>query len=119
MNSETLFQLKQVSKVYAVQAGPKFRAVDEVDLDLKRGVSYAVVGESGSGKTTLGRLLLGMLEPTEGAIFFEGKNLRDWIQKDRADFCKRVQIVFQNPYLSLDPKWNVREILEEGIREMP
>lgn len=85
-----------------------------VDLELKWGVAYALVGESGSGKTTFGRLLSGMIPPTEGEIFFEGKKMRDWMRRDRRKFCKKVQVIFQNPYLSLDPKWNIREILEEG-----
>jgi len=118
MNSEILFQLKQVSKTYVNREGKRFLAVDGADLEFRRGVAYAVVGESGSGKTTLGRLLTGLVGLTEGEIFFEGRKLRDWIRKNRAQFCKKVQFIFQNPYLSLDPKWNVREILEEGIREM-
>lgn len=118
MNHEVLFQLKRVSKIYAVQAGRNFRAVNEVDLTLKRGVAYGVVGESGSGKTTLGRLLVGMVRPTEGEIFFEGEKIRDRRRKGRASFFKKVQIIFQNPYLSLDPKWNIQKILEEGIREL-
>ena len=119
MNPETLFQLKQVSKTYATREGKKFRAVDGVDLEFRLGVAYAVVGESGSGKTTLGRLLTGIVQPTEGGIYFEGRKLRDWVRKSRTKFCKKVQIIFQNPYLSLDPKWNIRKILEEGIREVP
>lgn len=119
MNAEILFRLKQVSKVYATREGKRFCAVDSVDLELRCGVAYALVGESGSGKTTLGRLLTGLIRPTEGEIFFEGKKLREWTRKDRSKFCKKVQVIFQNPYLSLDPKWNIREILGEGILEMP
>ncbi len=119
MNSEPLFQLKQVSKTYATREGEEFHAVDGIDLEFHRGVSYALVGESGSGKTTLGRLLTGLVCSTEGEIFFEGRRLRDWVRKSRTKFCEKVQIIFQNPYLSLDPKWNIREILEEGIRGMP
>ena len=119
MNPETLFQLKQVSKTYTTREGKRFRAVDGVNLEFRLGVAYAVVGESGSGKTTLGRLLTGIVQPTEGEIYFEGRKLRDWVHKSRANFCKKVQMIFQNPYLSLDPKWNIRKILEEGIREVP
>ena len=118
MEKNIIFNVQAVSKGYAMRGGEKFRAVNGVSLELERGVAYAVVGESGSGKTTLGRLLVGMVQPTEGEILFEGKKLRDWIQRDRAGFCKKVQIIFQNPYLSLDPKWNIREILGEGVRGM-
>ena len=119
MNPETLFQLKQVSKTYTTREGKRFRAVDGVDLEFRLGVAYAVVGESGSGKTTLGQLLTGIVQPTKGEIYFEGRKLRDWVRKSRTKFCKKVQIIFQNPYLSLDPKWNIRKVLEEGIREVP
>jgi len=114
VSSDSVFQLKQVFKAYPSKGGKKFHAVDGVDLELKWGVAYALVGESGSGKTTFGRLLSGMIPPTEGEIFFEGKKMRDWMRRDRRKFCKKVQVIFQNPYLSLDPKWNIREILEEG-----
>lgn len=116
MNSETLFQLKLVSKHYEDPSGRKFRAVDAIDLELKWGVAYAIVGESGSGKTTLGRLLTGMLRPNEGEIFFEGRSLKNWRLSVPDGFRKKVQVIFQNPYLSLDPKWNIRKILEEGLR---
>lgn len=118
MNSETLFQLKRVSKVYGSRTDGKVFALNGVELELKRGSSYALVGESGSGKTTLGRILAGIIQPDEGDVFFDGRNLVDWLRKDRASFCRKVQFVFQNPYASLDPKWNVLEILDEGIRDM-
>ena len=116
MNSGALFQMKQISKRYKVRGGQTFSAVEGVDLELKRGVGYALVGESGSGKTTLGRLLAGMILPTGGEILFEEKKLQHWLKKDRGSFCRKVQVVFQNPYLSLDPKWSIQDILEEGLR---
>lgn len=116
MTNENIFQIRDVSKTYATREGRNFQAVNQVSLDLKRGVAYALVGESGSGKTTLGRLLAGLMAPSAGEILFEGKNLAGWVRTERRFFCKKVQIVFQNPYLSLDPKWSLREILEEGIQ---
>ena len=119
MDKNSIFEIQGVSKDYKTRGGEKFRAVDDVTLDLERGVAYALVGESGSGKTTLGRLLAGMIAPSNGEIFFEGRRLQDWRRKDRMKFCRKVQVIFQNPYLSLDPNWNVRDILEEGVQEMP
>ena len=118
MSSEKLFELRGVSKIYGVRGGVKFSALENICLELKRGVAYALVGESGSGKTTLGRLLVGMVHPTEGEIIFEGKKLGGWLGKERSSFCRKVQVIFQNPYLSLDPKWDIREILFEGIWKM-
>ena len=113
-----IFRLSGVTKTYRVSRGRKFHAVDQVTLDLRRGVAYAIVGESGSGKTTLGRILAGLIAPTEGEILFEDKDIGHWLRKDRKRFCGKVQMIFQNPYLSLDPKWSVSAILEEGIRGM-
>lgn len=117
-STDVAFQLTQVTKTYSVRQGRRFNAVEGITLDLRRGVAYAIVGESGSGKTTLGRILAGLVSATKGEILFEGKGLRHWIQKGRKIFCRKVQMIFQNPYLSLDPKWSVAAILEEGIREM-
>jgi len=109
----------QVTKTYRVRQGKEFHVIEGITLALRRGVAYAIVGESGSGKTTLGRILAGLVPVTEGEVLFEGKELRAWIQQDRKRFCKKVQMIFQNPYLSLDPRWSVGAILEEGIRELP
>ncbi len=116
---ETAFRLKQVTKTYQVRHGRKFNAVDGITVELRRGTAYAIVGESGSGKTTLGRILTGLVPATEGEVLFEGKEVRRWLREDRKGFCGKVQMIFQNPYLSLDPKWSVSTILEEGIRELP
>ncbi len=85
-------------------------AVDRVSLQLEEGTSLAVVGESGSGKTTLSRLLAGLLEPTAGHIEFQGRDLRDW-RRDDAGFRRNVQIVFQDPYASLNPTKRVLDIV--------
>lgn len=116
--TDTFFRLTQVTKTYRVRQGKHFHALEGITLDLRRGAAYAIVGESGSGKTTLGRILAGLVPVTEGEVFFEGKELSSWIRNDRKHFCKKVQMIFQNPYLSLDPKWSVGAILEEGIREL-
>ncbi len=114
-----LFELNGVSKKYRRQDGSLFCAVSQVDLTLTRGRQYALIGESGSGKTTLGRLLMGIAEADEGEIYFEGRPIGEWLNKRNDKFRKRVQIVFQNPYLSLDPKWTILKILEEGVCSLP
>lgn len=113
------FRLMEVTKTYRVRQGQKFHALEGITLELRRGAACAIVGESGSGKTTLGRILAGLVSATEGRVLFEGRELRDWMRRDRRTFCKKVQMIFQNPYLSLDPRWTVNAILEEGIREVP
>ncbi|MEM2741778.1 MAG: ABC transporter ATP-binding protein, partial [Nitrososphaeria archaeon] len=92
------------------------KAVDGVSLEMKVGESLAVVGESGSGKTTLGRTAIKLIEPTEGKIIFDGKditNLSD--EKEIKNFRKLAQIIFQDPFMSLNPYMTIKEILEEPL----
>lgn len=116
---EISFQLKEVTKTYGVRKGQRFHAVEGVTFNFQRGTAYGIVGESGSGKTTLGRMLAGMLEATRGEILLEGRDIRHWVRQDRGRFCRKVQMIFQNPYASLDPRWRVETLLEEGIQELP
>jgi len=92
------------------------KAVDGVDLAIRRGSTVALVGESGCGKTTLGKTLIRLLPPTAGAIHFDGKDLARLPEAALREFRRDAQIVFQDPYSSLDPRMTVREIVEEGLR---
>lgn len=114
MEKDLVFELQDISKSFRSVEGKKNLALDHVSLELKRSVTYALIGESGSGKTTLGKMLAGLIRPSRGRILFDGQDLRRY---RRDFFCQKVQIVFQNPYLSLDPKWRIQTILEEGIQE--
>jgi ABC-type Fe3+/spermidine/putrescine transport system ATPase subunit len=89
-------------------------AVDDVSLLIERGETLGVVGESGSGKSTLGRLLLQLERPTSGDILFEGRSIVDASANDRRRLRKRVQVVFQDPYSSLNPTMTVRQIGRKG-----
>jgi len=92
------------------------KAVDGVDLEISRGVSVALVGESGCGKTTLGRALLQLVRPTEGTVEFLGAELTRLRRAELKPWRRRMQIVFQDPYGSLNPRLTVGEIVTEGIR---
>ena len=113
MQTEHFFKLTDVIKTYKTRDSHKFNALDKITLNLKKGIAYGIVGESGSGKTTLGRVLAGLISVNSGSVEFEGKQVKDWAKKDRKGFSKKVQVVFQNPYQSLDPKWKVKDILKE------
>jgi oligopeptide/dipeptide ABC transporter ATP-binding protein len=96
-------------------AGRTLRAVDGVDLDVRQGEILGVVGESGSGKSTLGRLLLRLLEPTEGRIVFDGTDLSALDRRGVHSFRRRAQPIYQDPYSSLDPRWRIARTIREPL----
>ena len=89
------------------------KAVDDVSFSIAQGCTLGVVGESGSGKSTLAKLALGLITPEAGEVYFEGQRLSRMKRKDLKNFRKRVQVVFQEPTLSLDPRMKVADILKE------
>jgi len=91
------------------------RAVDDVSFSIERGETFGLVGESGSGKTTTGRCILRLIEPTSGEVIFEGRSVLELPRRELRRVRQDMQIVFQDPYSSLDPRMRVSEILEEPL----
>ena len=120
--TENLIEVSNLVKQFPVKGGVFQRqvatvdAVDGVDLQIRRGEAIGLVGESGCGKTTLGRMLVRLLEPTSGTITFDGADITHLQQNRLKPFRRRVQIIFQDPYSSLDPRTQVGESISEGLK---
>jgi oligopeptide/dipeptide ABC transporter ATP-binding protein len=113
-----LLEVTGLTKHYPPRRGGDgvVRAVDGVDLTLLRGETLALVGESGCGKSTTGRCILRLVEPTAGELRFDGTDLRGLSAKQLRGWRRRMQIIFQDPYASLDPRWTVEKTLAEPLR---
>jgi ABC-type oligopeptide transport system ATPase subunit len=97
------------------RAGTRVAAVDDVSFRIEEGETFGLVGESGSGKTTTGRCLLRLIEPSSGAVRFRGENVLDFSKRRLREARRDMQIVFQDPYSSLNPRMRAREIVEEPL----
>ena len=121
-SGEYLLETKNLKMHFPIRAGVLQRtvghvkAVDGVDLSVRRGETLGLVGESGCGKSTLARLVLRLLEPTEGEVIFEGEDILGYDRKQMLDVRRNMQIVFQDPYASLNPRMTVGNIVSEPLK---
>jgi len=109
-----LIEVKDLKKYFKIDAG-LLHAVDGINFTIEEGKTLGVVGESGCGKTTLGRVILQLIELTDGEIFFEGKDVSNPSNKELAEMRENMQIIFQDPYSSLNPRMSVSEIIMEPL----
>ena len=118
---EALLEVKQLKKHFPIQGGVlkqqvgTVKAVDGVTFTLHKGETFGLVGESGCGKSTTGRMLMRLLEPSEGEVRFDGKEMTSLNKKDLRHLRKDIQMVFQDPFASLNPRHTVEKIIEEPL----
>lgn len=117
--SENVLEVKNLCKYFDVNRGmkgaQKVIAVDGISFEVKKGETFGLVGESGCGKSTLGRTILRIYEPTKGEIVFEGEDISRLSRKKILPYRQKLQMIFQDPYASLNPRFTVGEIIEEPM----
>ena len=115
MSEQHLIEVKNLCKYFPAGKKRTLKAVDNVSLFIRPGETLGLVGESGCGKTTCGRTILKLYNQTSGQIFFEGKEISHLKGKELLQFKKNAQMIFQDPYSSLDPRMTIAEIIAEGM----
>lgn len=116
-NRKPLVQVKDLCKYFQVSRTGTLKAVDHVTFDIYKGETVSLVGESGCGKSTTGRCMIRLYEPTSGQVIYDGKDITKLSRAEQKEFCRKVQMIFQNPYASLNPRMTVKEIVGEGLRQ--
>lgn len=115
MTNQTLVEAINLTKHFPASHNQTVRAVDGVSFTIQRGETFGLVGESGCGKTTVGRCLLRLIEPTGGQVRFDGRNLTEINRTELRGLRRRMQIIFQDPYSSLNPRMTVGQIVAEPL----
>lgn len=112
-NKTPLIETKHLKKYFKLNGGAMLHAVDDINLKIYQGETIGVVGESGCGKSTLGRTILRLIEPSSGEVYYNGQNILDLKTRKMRDLRKEMQIIFQDPYASIDPRKSVIDVIAE------
>ncbi|WP_261131818.1 ABC transporter ATP-binding protein [Bacillus sp. Marseille-Q3570] len=115
MTGEQLLEVRNVKKHFNVGRNQSLKAVDDISFSIKKGETLGLVGESGSGKSTLGRTVVGLHKATDGNIIFKGKDTSQLKGKEARKFNRDMQMIFQDPHASLNPRMRIIDIIAEGI----
>jgi oligopeptide transport system ATP-binding protein len=112
---EKIIELKNLKKYFYLSRNRILKAVDNINIEIYRGETFGLVGESGCGKSTLGRTIKGIYKSTAGQVIFEGKDISKMNKKDMKLYMRYMQMIFQDPYSSLNPRMIVKELISEGL----
>lgn len=115
-NKKVLMEVKNLKKYFRIDSKHTLKAVDDVSFEIYEGETLGIVGESGCGKTTCGRTCIGVYDKTDGQVLYKGKDVHAMKASEKKDFTKSVQMIFQDPYSSLDPRLKVHDIIAEGMQ---
>ena len=121
MNKEVIMELKNIKKYFPVKRSIRMqpasvKAIDDVSLNIYKGETLSLVGESGCGKSTAGRCAVGLLPVTDGQIQYKGKDIANQKENEKYELAKELQMIFQDPYSSLNPRMTIGSILEEPLK---
>lgn len=112
---EIYIEINHLKKYFFMEDKTTLKAIDDVSFQIYKGETLALVGESGCGKSTLGRTVMGIYRPTEGKVVYEGRDMAEFTAADRKPFARKAQMIFQDPYSSLNPRKTVGDIVAEGF----
>ncbi|MCZ8496234.1 ATP-binding cassette domain-containing protein [Priestia sp. Y58] len=115
MTTKHLLEVKQLSKYFPITNKQVLKAVDGVSFHISKGETFGLVGESGCGKSTAGRTIIGLYNRTSGEVLYKGKNVHELSEKEKFAFHRNMQMIFQDPYASLNPRSTVKEIISEPM----
>ncbi|MDE3838996.1 oligopeptide ABC transporter ATP-binding protein OppF [Bacillus methanolicus] len=115
MEKEVLLEVNNLKKHFFLGKGEILKAVDGVTFKIYKGETFGIVGESGCGKSTAGRTIIGLYDRTDGEVLYKGKNVHELTDKEKFSFRRQMQMIFQDPYASLNPRSTVREIISEPM----